>query len=77
MPLAFGPATGQSYEGIYGPPGGAYGEGHDPVALAPNLKYTRMFVITGNGVPGTHAAPRPIPMALTAMCAAAQRCRNH
>lgn len=60
MPVAFGPATGQSYEGIYGPPDGAYVEGHDPVALAHNLKHTRMFVITGNGVPNP-AMPQPAP----------------
>lgn len=51
MPLVFGIATGQDYERIYGPADGPYVEGHDPVALAPNLKHTRMFVITGDGVP--------------------------
>ena len=34
MPIAFDYATGQSYQAIYGPPDGAYVEGHDPVALA-------------------------------------------
>lgn len=51
LPLVFDYATGQSYQAIYGPADGAYAEGHDPVALAGNLRDTRMFVITGNGVP--------------------------
>ena len=57
MPLAFDAATGQSYSAIYGPADGAYVAGHDPVALAGNLRHTRAFVITGDGV--TDAAKTP------------------
>ncbi len=64
MPLAFDPATGQSYEAIYGPPDGAYVEGHDPVALAPNLRHTRMFVITGDGVPDPAVPPPSNPQSI-------------
>lgn len=68
MEYAFDPATGQSYEAIYGPFNGPYVTGHDPVFLAPNLRHTRMFVITGNGVPdpsiplpgGTGAVTAPV-----------------
>jgi S-formylglutathione hydrolase FrmB len=58
MPVAFDYATGQSYTTIYGPPDGAYVAGHDPVALAGNLRHTRAFVITGDGVPDP-AVPQP------------------
>lgn len=57
MPALFGIATGQSYEGLFGPPDGAYAAGHDPVALAGNLRDTRLFVISGNGVPDPAKPP--------------------
>ncbi len=63
MPIAFDQATGQSYQGIYGPADGAYVAGHDPVALAPNLRYTRVFAITGNGTPDP-AYPAPLSQSL-------------
>ena len=64
MPVAFDTATGQSYQQIYGPPDGAYVEGHDPVALAGNLRHTRMFVITGDGVPDPSVPPPSNPQAV-------------
>ena len=43
--------SGVNYQQMFGPPGGFYAAGHNPVALARNLQYTRMFVATGNGIP--------------------------
>ncbi len=60
MPIAFDSATGQSYAALFGPPDGFYVAGHDPVRLAENLRHTRLFVITGNGVPDPRVtAPAP------------------
>jgi hypothetical protein len=64
MPLAFDPATGQSYDAIYGPADGAYVAGHDPVALAGNLRHTRMFVITGDGTPDPAVPPPASPQSV-------------
>ena len=63
IPIAFDYATGQSYRAIYGPADGAYAAGHDPVSLAPNLRHTRVFAITGNGVPDP-AYPAPLSQSL-------------
>jgi S-formylglutathione hydrolase FrmB len=43
--------SGVDYKSIFGPPQGFYAAGHNPVALAPNLEHTRMWVSTGNGIP--------------------------
>jgi S-formylglutathione hydrolase FrmB len=43
--------SGVNYQQIFGPPGGFYAAGHNPVALAPNLANTRAWVSTGNGIP--------------------------
>jgi S-formylglutathione hydrolase FrmB len=43
---------------LYGPPGAFYAVGHDPVALAKNLRNTRVLVETGDGNPlGTETVP--------------------
>jgi S-formylglutathione hydrolase FrmB len=36
---------------VYGPPSGFYFKGHNPTQLAANLRHTRVFESTGNGVP--------------------------
>jgi S-formylglutathione hydrolase FrmB len=36
---------------IYGPPNGFYATGHNPVMLAANLRQSRVYVTTGNGIP--------------------------
>ena len=64
MPLAFDTATGQSYQAIYGPADGAYVAGHDPVNLAVNLRHTRAFVISGDGVPDPAVPPPSNPQAV-------------
>lgn len=57
LALLFDVATGQSYDRLYGPMDGFYAAGHDPVALVGNLRHTRLFVITGNGVPDPSKPP--------------------
>jgi S-formylglutathione hydrolase FrmB len=42
---------GQDYNTVYGPVSGFYATGHNPTALAGNLRYSRLFVSVGNGVP--------------------------
>ncbi|MDA8355836.1 MAG: alpha/beta hydrolase-fold protein [Actinomycetota bacterium] len=44
---------------IYGPPNGFYATGHNPVALAKNLRHTRVFESTGNGTPAKGEPPDP------------------
>jgi hypothetical protein len=39
-------------EAVYGPAGGFYARGHNPVRLAANLAQTRVFMATGDGTPG-------------------------
>lgn len=41
---------GQNYSDVYGDVNGFYATGHNPTALVPNLRYTRVFVRVGNGV---------------------------
>ena len=57
MPTLFPIATGQSFENLFGPADSAYAEGHDPIALIANLRETRLFVISGNGVPDPAKPP--------------------
>lgn len=57
MPTLFPIATGQSFENLYGPPDGAYAKGHDPIGLIDNLRDTRLFVISGNGIPDPAKPP--------------------
>lgn len=64
MELLFDVATGQDFVALYGPFDGAYLEGHDPVALAPNVRHSRLFVITGNGVPDPTVPPPSNPQAV-------------
>jgi len=42
-----------NWDPVYGPPYGFYATGHNPTALAMNLKQTRVFVSTGNGQPSS------------------------
>lgn len=44
---------GEHYPDVYGDPSAQrfYSTGHNPTALAPNLRYTRMFVAVGDGRP--------------------------
>ncbi|MEA2346849.1 MAG: diacylglycerol O-acyltransferase / trehalose O-mycolyltransferase [Thermoleophilaceae bacterium] len=49
--IGFPLVTGVDYNQIFGPNGGPYAVGHDPVKLAPNLAHSRLMVYTGNGVP--------------------------
>jgi S-formylglutathione hydrolase FrmB len=45
-------ATGQSADPIWGDPGAQafYWAGHNPVRLVPNLRHTRLYVASGNGI---------------------------
>ncbi len=43
--------SGVDYDALFGPVNGFYAAGHNPVALAPNLQHTRMWISTGNGIP--------------------------
>jgi S-formylglutathione hydrolase FrmB len=36
---------------VTGPPGGFYDDGHNPAKLAANLRHTRVFMTTGDGMP--------------------------
>jgi hypothetical protein len=49
---------------IYGDPEGFYADGHNPTFLVNNLRYTRVFVSTGTGVPSM-ADPNPGQSAIT------------
>lgn len=51
-------AGGTPYTTIYGPSTGFYAEGHDPVALGPNYRYTNLDVYTGDGEPDTAIRPQ-------------------
>ena len=42
---------------LYGPETGFYFKGHDPTRLAANLRNTRVFLTTGNGVPTEDGEP--------------------
>lgn len=42
--------AGVPYTTIFGPRTGFYAEGHDPVALAGNLRQSRVFVTVGDGI---------------------------
>jgi S-formylglutathione hydrolase FrmB len=44
----------------WGPAGKFYALGHDPLALADNLKHTRVFVSAGNGVPTSGDSSDPV-----------------
>ena len=52
---------GAPYETVYGPSDGFYAEGHDPVALGPNLARTRLDVRTGDGQPDPAVRPENDP----------------
>ncbi len=51
MRVLFQIGAGQPFEPLFGPFGGPYSVGHDPISLAGNLAHARVFVISGNGVP--------------------------
>lgn len=51
-------AGGTPYTTIYGPSTGFYAEGHDPIALGPNYRYTNLDVYTGDGQPDTALRPQ-------------------
>jgi hypothetical protein len=42
---------GQDYNTVFGDVGGFYATGHNPLALVANLRWTRLFVGVGDGVP--------------------------
>jgi S-formylglutathione hydrolase FrmB len=42
-----------NWDPVYGPPHGFYANGHNPTRLVTNLKHTRVFVSTGDGVPSS------------------------
>lgn len=42
--------AGVSYDALWGSPMGAYAEGNNPQALAPNYAHTRMYLTSGDGV---------------------------
>jgi S-formylglutathione hydrolase FrmB len=44
---------GQDYATVFGDVGGFYATGHNPLALVANLRWTRLFVGVGDGVPGS------------------------
>ena len=44
-------------QAVYGPEFGFYSLGHDPTRLASNLKNTRVFLSTGNGIPTEDGEP--------------------
>ncbi|HWA66648.1 MAG TPA: alpha/beta hydrolase-fold protein [Mycobacteriales bacterium] len=48
-----GPRSGRDKDPvpIYGPPDGFYATGHNPRRLAANLRQTRVYLTTGNGIP--------------------------
>jgi S-formylglutathione hydrolase FrmB len=47
---AVGVVGGASYEAIYGPATGPYAEGNSPMALAPNLGHSRIYLTSGWGI---------------------------
>lgn len=51
---------GVKYPALWGPSDGAYARGHDPVALARNLRFTRVILRTGNGTP-RRGVVSPVP----------------
>ncbi len=60
--IAFAAAAGGTpYETVYGPSTGFYAEGHDPIALGPNYRYTNLDVYTGNGEPDPAVRPQNDP----------------
>lgn len=60
--LAFATAAGGTpYAQVYGDPTGFYAEGHDPIALGPNLAFTNLDVFTGDGEPDPEVRPQNDP----------------
>lgn len=60
--IAFATAAGGTpYNTVYGPPTDFYAEGHDPIALGDNYRYTNLDVYTGNGQPDTSLRPQNDP----------------
>lgn len=60
--LAFQTAAGGTpYEKVFGPATDFYAEGHDPIALGANYRYTNMDVYTGDGEPDTTLRPQNDP----------------
>jgi S-formylglutathione hydrolase FrmB len=53
---------GTGYDTIYGPSTGFYAEGHDPVALGANYRYTNLDVYTGDGQPDPARRPQNDPL---------------
>ena len=52
-PFAMDELSGAQPGSVYGPESGFYANGHNPTALVSNLRYTRVFVSAGDGVPTT------------------------
>jgi S-formylglutathione hydrolase FrmB len=48
LPVTSG-IQGANYDAIFGPRSGAYAEGNNPQALAPNYGHTRLYVTSGDG----------------------------
>jgi hypothetical protein len=47
---AGGARPGTTYDAMFGSASGPYAEGNNPQALVENLRHTRMFVTSGNGI---------------------------
>jgi S-formylglutathione hydrolase FrmB len=58
--------TGIRYEAIFGPAAGAYAEGNNPQALAPNYGHTRLYLTSGNGTNCPQDPVNPTSIALDA-----------
>ena len=54
-------AGGTPYNTVFGPSTGYYAEGHDPIALGDNYRYTNLDVYTGNGEPDPAVRPQNDP----------------
>lgn len=60
--IAFAAASGGTpYAKVYGDPTGFYAEGHDPIALGDNYRYTNLDVYTGDGQPDPAVRPQNDP----------------
>ena len=64
VPPFFPFITNADYETIYGPRLGPYATGHNPPVLARNLRFTRMYVYTGDGTQDPEKPPPGNPLSL-------------
>ena len=59
VPLALQTVGQVRYTDIFGPMGAFYATGHNPARLAVNLRSTRLYVTSGNGIPEPGVAGAP------------------